>query len=695
MLINRNTLGHLEEATFILVKASEERVGVLQCTSKKWEHKFNELDTISFEIPYLTDNKKTPYYDLIDVMKHVEVPEISARFSIKDVEIVNEGQANEYKSVACQSYECQLGQRYLEEFAINMGITGSIDGVSFYSPGDQTHSLLHLVVSEKAPEWSFGHISNSLRTKKRSFEVTRQDIYAFLMQDVAQAFECVFTFDTINKEINAYTVEEYGIDTNVHISYNNLLEKAQLSYSIDEIKTCVTLKGSDDLSVREINRGYDRIYNFSFWADEEYWSQSLLDAYNAWNTLVQSPVDLNLFTYKTGVITRAELQGKNYDQAYAVLLAKYQNYYTEISKWSTTMMPFGINTRYPGYGTISYTEDGSDAVTFSRHTSAQLVTSLPSTGDANVLYLIKNTNNMYRWNGSWVDVNKWYNCNRTTLKEKLASAENLQAVAMKAGYGDAESTDTTVQRRYVDTYLPSVYTINALNAQISTVNTTISGLEADQAIIQTDKTVIINKTSMQNNFTQEQLKELSAFIREEELSSDNYIVTDTMTEAERFDMLYDFLEYGQQELAKIASPQIQFSVDMENLFALSEFDVYSGSFDLGNYVWVTLRDDYSIKAKILEIDLDFLDQSKFTVTFGNIMRKARNIFTDVTDALNAATSAATSVSMNASYWSASAEETDSIGQALANGLLSQQYYLSNAEDNETLIDENGVKEDIL
>jgi hypothetical protein len=195
---------------------------------------------------------------------------------------------------------------------------------------------------------------------------------------------------------------------------------------------------------------------------------------------------------------------------------------------------------------------------------------------------------------------------------------------------------------------------------------------------------------MKNNFSTSQLKELSTFIREDELSSTNYVVTDAMTEDEKFEMLYDLLAYGEKELAKVSSPKIQFSADLVNLFAIPEFDEYSGTFDIGNYIWVTIRDDYSIKAKILEISINFLDQSEFSVTFGNIMKKAKNIFTDVSEAINAATAAATSVSFGASHWSAAAKETDTIGKALADGLLSQSYYLANAEDNETLIDENGI-----
>lgn len=687
MIIERNVLGHLEVPDFILKKASGERIGILQCTAKNYTEKFNDLDVLTFEIPYMTDAQLTPFYDDIDIMKYVLVNGIG-EFAIKSINIINEGQHTEYKKIECQSVECELGQKYLEEFSINQGTTGAVDGVKFYQPGDQAHSLLDLCISEKCPSWAIGHVSNALRGMQRSFEVTRQDIYSFLMNDVSEAFECIFIYDGINRTVSAYAEEEYFRDTNIHVSYNNLLEKTEMDYSIDDIKTCLTLKGDDDLDVREITMGYDRIYNFEAYASEEYWSESLLAAYRAWQALLSTTVNTSLFRYKTGVITASELSGKTYEDAFTYLLNKYQSYYTSLSEWYNTKLPYLVQTRRnPGYGTISFTEDGSDAITFDRQTSTVLVSSLPSSKDENTLYIMDNSNTyaMYRWSGTkWVNVNDWHDIALAELKTLQASAENLQAVAMKAGYGESDSS------RYVDTYLPPYYMYSALSAQIDSVKTIINGLEEDQAIIEYDKNIISDKTDMKNNFSTSQLKELSTFIREDELSSTNYVVTDAMTEDEKFEMLYDLLAYGEKELAKVSSPKIQFTADLINLFAIPEFDTYSGSFDIGNYLWVTIRDDYSIKAKILEININFLDQSEFSVTFGNIMKKAKNIFTDVSKAINAATAAATSVSFGASHWSAAAKETDTIGKALADGLLSQSYYLANAEDNETLIDENGI-----
>lgn len=84
-----------------------------------------------------------------------------------------------------------MGQKYLENFTINMGTVESIDGVQFYNIAAPDKSLLHLVL-EKCPDWTIGHIDVALRTMQRSFEVTKQDVYSFITTDVSEAFECIF-----------------------------------------------------------------------------------------------------------------------------------------------------------------------------------------------------------------------------------------------------------------------------------------------------------------------------------------------------------------------------------------------------------------------------------------------------------------------------------------------------------------------
>lgn len=140
---------------------------------------------------------------------------------------------------------------------------------------------MHLSL-EKFPEWKIGHIDPELYTVQRCFEVTRQDVYSFLTTDVAQAFHCIFDFDTIHHRIHVYQENSMGEDTNIFVSYHKLLKNTNISSSIDDIKTCLTVLGADDLNLREVNMGYDRIYNLDYFHDLDYMSKGLYDAYTLW-----------------------------------------------------------------------------------------------------------------------------------------------------------------------------------------------------------------------------------------------------------------------------------------------------------------------------------------------------------------------------------------------------------------------------
>lgn len=599
MKFARDYFNDMSVPDYVLTKANKERIGIIRCSSKTLDIKFKDCNEISFRTYLYIDNEKNPYYEAVDNMKYVLLPDIGF-FSILECSPHSEGTEFEYKEVTAKSYECLMAQKYLELFVINMGTVESIDSVTFYNLADKSHSLLHLIL-EKCPEWEIGHIDSELITMQRSFQVDRQDIYSFLMNDVSTAFECVFLFDTLTCTINIYKEENVGEDTDIHVSYNNLLKNTDISCSTEDIKTCLTITGADDLTVREINMGSEQIYNLNYYNSTDYMSEGLHNAFNNW----------------------VKIRNDNLP-AYTALLSQYQDYYKEIHYLTSEKMPDDLeNTDWTLYGL-------------------------------------------------------------NPLIEKLAAYEQMQAVSMKAGHGDPSS------EYYQSEYLPIYNSIVSINAQIEIVKKQIKDLEDSQTAVGEKMADISNAVSLENNFSEEHQKELSSFIREDELSSDNFVVTDTMTDDERFDMLNQMLDYAEKELYKAAVPQLSFSVNMLNIFSLADFDKLSEKFDAGNYIWVTLRDDYHVKAKLLSMHINFYDETDFSVTFGNVSRKAKNRYSDISEILKDTASAATSVSFNQSYWNQASKDTENINQMLADGLLSAGVVLTDGTKSEMIIDDRGI-----
>lgn len=279
MSLKYNYFDELEEPAYILCRPNGDRVGTIQCTQKSFEKKYNDYNQISFTTYMMYDNEKNDIYPHISEMQHVEVPDIG-RFVIQRIDINGESSEFEYKQCTALSEEITMAQKYLELFYINLGTTESIDGVNLYSLSEPEKSLLHLVL-KKCPDWTIGHVDSALCSLQRSFEVSRQDIYSFLVNDMASAFSCTFDFDTLHHKINVYEADQ-GTDTQIIVSYDNLLNNVSISSSIDDIKTCLTITGIDDLSVREVHMGYDSIYMLDYFHSLEYMSEGLYHSYTAW-----------------------------------------------------------------------------------------------------------------------------------------------------------------------------------------------------------------------------------------------------------------------------------------------------------------------------------------------------------------------------------------------------------------------------
>lgn len=600
MILDRDRWDNITPPPYILCKASNERVGIIQCTKKTLTKKFNAYDEISFTTYLNMDGKKNNIYDLIKEGKFIELPLIG-RYVISDVSVQSESNDIEYKECTALSSEVLLAQKYVENFVINMGTTESMDGVRFYHLTDPTKSLLDLVL-EKCPDWEVGHIDTALIEKERCFEIDRQDVYNTLVNDIAEAFECVFLFDTVNQIINVYEEKNVGKDTDIFVSYDNLLKSTDISSSVEDIKTCLTVTGADDLNLREIYIGNDRIYNLEYFNSLEFMSQKLYDEYNAW-------------------IKKTE----QYEEEYEALILENQKLYDDIYEAQTYRMP-------------QPTENSED----------------------------------------------WTKYSLTLLQSKLTDYEGVQATMIKQGQGDPEHAD------YQDLYLPCYNNIQAIKTQIEVITAEIQSLQDKQNVLSEKMAIIYNETSMVNNLSTESLKELSKFIREDELSSDNFVTTDAMTDSERIEMLQEMLKYAREELSKVAQPTLKFKSDIVNLFNIPEFKELSVDFEEGNYIHIVIRDDYIIKARILTMDVDWFTPENFNVTFSNVMKvKGSKLLTSVNKALDMAQSVSTSVSMNASSWNKANKESSDIMDMLANGLIAAGQSISTSVS-DVVVDDRGI-----
>ena len=158
-------------------------------------------------------------------------------FLITEVTEIGDG-VKKYKEVRCQSLESIMNYKKITSFEGTYQFYDAL-GTS-ENPG-----LLNIIL-EYLPDWSIGTVDTSLALLYRTFNVDDTTLYAFLLNDVTEAYQCIFKFDTLNKTISAYTVENATTNSDIFISYDNLIKEVEVKEITDELITCLTVVG--DLS---------------------------------------------------------------------------------------------------------------------------------------------------------------------------------------------------------------------------------------------------------------------------------------------------------------------------------------------------------------------------------------------------------------------------------------------------------------
>lgn len=360
MRLPKNILtGTYAKPRIFLCETNKERICQLETTNTQGTFKFNSYSELSFEVgrvynDFLSgDTIVNPYYDKIEALRLIELEHLGY-FELQGPELIGDG-IKEAKSCNCYSLEYTLSQKYLEDFYINTGEVNSVEVINatsekniipvvLYNPSNPKLSLLHLVL-EKIYGWKIGYVDESLKKLSRQFEVDRESVYDFLMNEVCEKFNCYIVFDTINNTINIYaesltskfigdgttntfiisppfaqintvsvdgykttrweyntltgalTLEDVPVsgahievvdgaltdwETDVFVTFDNLSQEIKINYDADSIKTVLTVTYGDNGDIRETNLGLPYLTDLSYYYTVDWMGQDLYDAYTAY-----------------------------------------------------------------------------------------------------------------------------------------------------------------------------------------------------------------------------------------------------------------------------------------------------------------------------------------------------------------------------------------------------------------------------
>lgn len=200
----------------------------------------------------------------------------------------------------------------------------------------------------------------------------------------------------------------------------------------------------------------------------------------------------------------------------------------------------------------------------------------------------------------------WTQYGLVGLKAKSAEyKEKFSAIS------DIIGTDTVAKQQY-DSYNA---TWNAINAEIVVRQGQIT---AKESAITAKKTLISSYVINIYDILGDTLyKELQLFVREQTLSETSYVATESMTESQVTQMKQDLYNYAVDELNRVCYPQFDMTINAVNFPVLKKYEKWTKQLELGDIILIKYSDKDFIKARVLSMDLDWEDFTKFSLTFSS------------------------------------------------------------------------------
>lgn len=527
-------------------------------------------------------------------------------------------------------------------------------------------------------------------------------------------------------EIDAM-IEIVGVDSNwdtdVFVTFDNLSQEINVSYDADNIKTVLTVTYGDDLDIREVNLGLPYMTDLSYYYNVDWMGQDLYDAYTAY--LKKSNDSMSAYTNNSKEIlklndhiyyeeNRLSLEYSLVESVNGTTVGTYytrhQNsdgsyYYTEVSlpgdyrvdvdyysNQSTNLNEDKVSKLYSALQNYfyAYYHDSDEDIEKALNEISSLSDSFKFMEKTTISHLVNGLKNATSDNNreniiSTFFDEMWEEIGRTPLKKMyLDPYKKVQETNMQAGWSEKENDN-------YGRYYPVVLLVRSIEAEISQRDAKIKTYTDKREQYQNANAEISNSLLMTENFTEQQLIRLNAFLREDELHLDDIVETDLDTLSSSFKIKQDAMESGRIELKKLCEPQLQFSMDMANIYALEEFEPIIHQFKLGNIIKVGLRPDYIKQSRLLEVNINFEDFSDFSCEFGELtsLRTQSDIHADL---LGQAISAGKSVAHNSSYWTQGSDKATSTDLRIQQGLLDATTQIKAIDGTQgVVIDKYGIR----
>lgn len=496
-------------------------------------------------------------------------------FVIEDVVIGCED-GKSYKDIKAESIETELRGRKVPFIEDNTYSFISLLSMIIPNDSDEKDEL-------KSLRWRVeDNIPSALQSKYRTFEEVdiNKDRLSFLMEDMQDAYECLFEFDIINRIVRVYDQNNYTRPTDIHLTKNDLIKTISITENSDNLYTAISVVGDGDETISAINPiGGNVIYDFTYYLP--WMSQGLREKVIAWQSLVKSKeqeyyeaslgyfTELDIVSFYDLEIERLESLKDTYEKC---KVSKTNPWLTQLNKEIVKIgnsLVSGVKKIISKISGIKreYMTTSSDGV----QVAADIIVDLGTAVAADILY------------------------GQNIIDLESAADVNIAKAQRDINKSKGERAPHVTQRDNYKSKMDEI--LGAINMK---------------------------------NFFGDDIDELNNFIFEGNYKDDYVVITDIMSHEEIHNQLKTMYDRAKLTLSKASYPTQEFNLDVENFIFAKEFERWSEQLETGCAINIEVEDGDIARLFLTSIVVNYQDHT-LSLTFGNRLDRfdIKSIFENV------------------------------------------------------------------
>lgn len=290
MKVNIKSIGQIE--SLVLCKLSKVPIMEIPTTAVvSIERTIDEIDKLTLRInKYLTvqDGLKkveNPAYNEIKPKRYLLLND-DEYFIIEDIKT---NKLSGYLEVTAMSGEVILNRRPIdmEDFGVQIFDDDIENGI--YSLSTLLEDVgWHLNVVEESLVYN-----EDGSPRMRWQESVSTNYMEFIKNDLAEQFNFLPIFNTIDRNIDLLDLNSLGEDIKICLSKDNYVKSKTKTNNSEELITLLKLRGNEELNVGAyIVGGYDFLMDFSYFKETKEMSESLINALDLYNRMVEVRVPI-------------------------------------------------------------------------------------------------------------------------------------------------------------------------------------------------------------------------------------------------------------------------------------------------------------------------------------------------------------------------------------------------------------------